>query len=603
MHYSNDHGRDGARGKQRAMTHAERYREPVRGPNARRFSAANTDEARPERRSIGFIVAFLAAAALGGASLPFSFGEMFPRAFTATAVVGFDPAAASKQAIDEMTQRLKAPESLDSVITALSLAREPLVAAAPLADAAAEPGVQGRAANTEIRRTLSGMLNFTPNTAAARLSVSITTPSPVLSVRIANAVASEGVSRTAATALTSEAGLANARKAMEDAEQAYADLAGGPDGEKLDETARATARLESLDADIAAREAALRSLKEESSRVATLKVTDLAASSTLAVPESAQLDAARQKYISAKLELDRLSVDLGARHPRLLAARGALDDSQTRLQDAIRQLDANYKDRVTGAANALKALKTERAKLAPLVESGKSGLDELNRLKADAERLRTAYMESLDASQSGEVAITPAHIVAQASVETVMVEGPSPMLVAAGGALFGLVAGLLWLYATGRREADDDETVDALAEEAMIEPARPVRRVARAMAPAPWRDPYATYAEDERPAPYMRERAAYEDNMAHSARWQDERQDYVYGDDGLWGPPDAENDDRPLADRLRAMLHRQAAMESCSLPRPESDPRASELDEIRRRMASLRERVEHYHTRRDISRF
>ena len=608
MHNSNDHGRDRTRGMARAHARAGQRHEPVRRHDARRFLAANTDEARPERRSIGFIVAFLAAAALGGASLPFSFGEMFPRSFTATSVIGFDPATASKQTIDDMTQRLKAPESLDGVITALNLAREPLVAAVPVVDAGEPSGVQGRAINAEIRRTLSGMMDFAPNTAAARLSVSITTPSPVLSVRIANAMASEGVSRTAASALTDEAGLSAARKAMENAEQAYADLAGGPDGEKLDEAARATARLESLDADISAREAALKSLKDESARVSSLKVADLAGSSTLAIPESAQLDTARQKYISAKLELDRLSVDLGARHPRLLAARSAVDDSQNRLQDAIRQLDVNSRDRVNAAASALKALKAERAKLAPVAESGKAGLEELNRLKAEAERLRTAYMEGLDASQANEGAATPAHIVAQASVETITVDGPSPALVATGGAILGLAAGLLWLYATGRRDDDEeDEAAEpAFADEPAYEAPRPARRAARTVAPAAWRDPYGDDEEDERPAAYSRERAVYEDEWdaytPHSARWPDEREDYVYGDDGLWGPPDAENDDRPLADRLRLMLQRHAAMDERELGRRSMDPREAEMDEIRRRMAALRERVEDYHTRRSVTR-
>lgn len=608
MHYSNDHGRDSTRAKTRANARAGQRREAVRAAETRRFLAANLDEPRPERRSIGFIVAFLAAAALGGASLPFSFGEMFPRAFTATAVIGFDPATASKQTIDEMTQRLKAPESLDGVITALNLSREPLVAVVPVVESGDVSGVQGRAMNAEIRRTLTGMMDFTPNTAAARLSVSITTPSPLLSVRIANAMASEGVSRTAATALTGEAGLASARKAMEDAEQAYADLAGGPDGEKLDEAARATARLESLDADISAREAALKSLKDESARVSSLKVADLAGSSTLAVPESAQLDAARQKYISAKLELDRLSVDLGARHPRLLAARSAVDDNQTRLQEAIRQLDANYKDRVTAAASALKAAKAERAKLAPVAESGKAGLDELNRLKAEAERLRTVYMEGLDASQTSEGAATPAHIVAQASVETISIDGPSPALVAAGGGILGLAAGLLWLYATARRD-DDEEEADAdvaHADEPVYEAPRPARRAPRTIAPASWHDPYGDDFEAERSAAYMRERAIYEDEWnaytPHSPRWQDGREDYVYGDDGLWGPPDAENDDRPLADRLRLMLQRHAAMDEREAGRPSMDPRDAEVDEIRRRMAALRERVADYQTRRSVTR-
>lgn len=607
MHHSKDHGRNGRRGMHGAAARAETHRAPRHSGEPRRFSAANGDEAAPAGRSLGFAVVFLAAAALGGAALPFAFGEMFPRSFTATAIVGFDPAAASRQALDDMMVRLKAPESLDGVVSALDLAREPLVAGLQ----SPEDGGQGRGAdNSRLRRTLTDMLDFQPNIAAARLSVSVMSQSPVLAVRIANAVASEGVNRTAVSALADEAGLAGARRAMENAEQAFADLAGGPDGEKLDKAARDLQRIESLDADIAAREAALRSLKDESARMARSNMSDLAAAVAASGPEAAQLDAARQKYMAAKLELDRLAVDLGTRHPRLVAAQAAAEETRQRLQEAIRQLEAGYRERVGAAETALKSLRRERGRLAPVAESGKAGVEELARLRSEAERLRTVYLEKLDAGQSENAVAAPAHIVAQASVETVTVEGVSPEIIAAGGALAGLAAAALWLYASSRRDEDDededeneraahvaadydDDVDDGDADRFAVAPQRFARQPAEGS-----RDDGRRYEDHDRMPLWERDRDNFGEPLYRADQRHASREDYVYDEDGFWGPPPAENDDMPLADRLRLMLRRHAEMEAREADRLAADPRASEIEEIRRRMASLRERVESYGTRR-----
>lgn len=524
----------------------------------RRFEPANAGtpprpEPLPRARSLAFSLIFAASAALGGAALPFTFGEMFPRSFTATAVVGVEKPAA----VDALASGLRAEENLERIVLDLGLQREPAFAgASPGALAVATDLLSGTERTAAppaaaLQRALAGTLSTMPDRQAGRLSLAVTTADPELSVRIANAFAHRGVEQAAAEALDEAHGLTAARKAAEDAERALADFTAAEGSGSLDEAARRAAEIATRDADIAAREAALATLKSDSARVSALKIADTAANLADLGIDAPAFDDARQKYVAARLDFDRFAADLGPRHPRLLAARSAAEDARNRLQDALRKLDIVYKDKVRAATRALDEAKAARAKLDAGPVEG-DNLDALENLKREADRLRADYLDKLDISRAVPQP-TPARLIDNARMETVIANGASPLLVAVAGAGLGLLAAFAWLYFTGRTRAAEEE-------------GSPVEEPA--------------FAPESLPES---ERGWYEDDE--------------------WGPPPAENDDEPLAERLRALLRRSAAMDEREAERRAGPDRQAELEEIRRRMASLRDRVEAYNARRISSRY
>lgn len=498
------------------------------------------------RRSLGFSLLFAASAALGGAALPFTFGEMFPRSFTATAVVGVEKGEAAAR----LAASLKADETLERVASALDLSREPLLSGTvpgPLAVAgdlltgrdttAALPAVA-------LRRTLSESLSLMPDRRAGQVSLAVTTPSPALSVRIANAFAGDSVSRATEQAVDEAHGLTLARTAAEKAERALADFTAAHAAADPDAAARTQADIAAADAEIASREETLALLRKESGRVSSLDLADAVDRSADLGLDMPSFDEARQKYVAAKLDYDRLTADLGPRHPRLLAARSAADDARNRLQEALRKLDAAYKDRVKTATRALEEAKAARSRLAPVSEGAENELSQQAALQHEADRLRAEYLDRLDISRAAPPPPATVQVLMPARLETVIANGAAPLLVAVAGAGLGLIAAFVWLYASGalRRSGEADSADEPVA---------------------------ADYGFDGA------------------------------NDDDDWGPPPAENDDLPLAERLRAVLRRSAEMDEREAHYPSvGDPREAELEEIRRRMAALRQRVEAYQSNR-----
>lgn len=576
MHYLAEHDRDnGRRGRngysgRAAATlagrseHSSQERDMDVRTQIRRnvLEPANSD--RPVRpvRSLAFSLLFTVSAALGGAALPFTFGEMFPRSFTATAVVGVE----RNETVDAMAARLKNNETFDRLAETLDLRREPALAGratGPLAVATdLLTGAETTSAPpaTALRRSLAETLSLMPDRDAGQLSLAVTTADPLLSVRLANAFAGQGVEQAAASALDAAHGLTAARKAAEEAEKELADFSAVPDDTNLDEASRLAADLEARDADITAREETLATLKVESARIAALKITDMAAGLADAGFDVPVFDDARQKYTAAKLELDQLATELGPRHPRLVAARSATDEARVRLQDALRKLDTVYKDRLKAAMRGLDDAKAARAKLDAGSTDVKNHFTTLETLKQDADRLRADYLDKVDISRAAPAPVT-ARVMSLARPDTVIANGASPAFVAMAGAGMGILLAFAWLYLTGRArvDADEEEATDT----------------------------------DEHTAGEWRR-----DVEPHRGRDGD-----GWRADDVWGPPSAENDDEPLAERLRALLRRSAEMDFRETMRSNSPDRQSELEEIRRRMMSLRHRVQEYNARRDGERY
>lgn len=554
--------------------HPEEGRLSARAPRgaARHFQPANTDDVRYRPvRGLAFSLLFIGAAMLGGAALPFAFGEMFPRSFTATAVLGLE----KHEAVSAMAQRMKAGDTLEQIVQTLDLAREPALAGAapgPLAVATdLLAGTERTAARPAIalQRALASTLSLMPDSASGQLSLAVTTPDAVLSVRIANAFATHSIEQAAAQALDDSLGLTAARKAAEEAERALSDFTASHGSSDIDEASGRAAEIAARDADIATKEAALATLKSDSARVTGLKITDAVSSLAELGIDAPVFDDTRQKYITAKLELDRMAAELGPRHPRLLAARSAAEDARNRLQDALRKLDTVYKDKVKVATRALDEAKTVRARLDAGVTNDQGDLETLASLKHEAERLRADYLDKMDISTAAPRPPAPAHLIAPARLEAVIANGASPLFVSIAGAGIGLLLAFTWLYVAGRARVDEADPEDHESEDGLFAAEHQLDRYHHREAPARHHDVEERYAA------------------------------YTTGDeDDDWLPPPAHNDDQPLAERLRAVLRRSAEMDQREAMRASGSDRQAELEEIRLRMASLRSRVEAYNARR-----
>lgn len=536
----------------------------ARGAVTRRFQPANGD-APPVYggRSPGFIAAFLIAAALGGAALPFTFGDMFPRSFTATAVLGMERG----EPVSAMAARLKETATLENVAAVLDLKREPLLAGGqPGAFAVATDLLTGTEKTASpldaaLSRRLSESLSLMLSREAGQLSLAVTTPDARLSVRIANAFADAGVNRAAAEAVDQAHGLTAAREAAERAERALADFTTRPNtGDRQEET-RLSAEIAAHDAAISELEGTLAEAKDKSARIAALKIADISSGTAQFDFDAPLFDAAREKFVTAKLELDTLSAQLGPRHPRLLAAQKTVEEARTRLQEALRKLDTGAKERVKTVTRALDEAKATRATLQSPAEIAEDP-DRLEVLTREAERLRADYLDRVDISRAAPPPAS-ARILIAASEQTVIVNGPRPAVIAFTGGVFGLLLALGWLF-VGPRLAGAARREDFAPE-----------------------DDNAFETRDSR-------FARHEDRWDGEDDWRDEN----WREDDDWGPPPAHNDDLPLAERLREVLRRSAEMDYRETLRHGGDDRQAELETIRRRMAVLRNRVEAYNARR-----
>lgn len=535
---------------------------------------------RPTGRSILITAVFLASTALGAVALPATLNLFMPGTYTATAILG----AGKAETIAAMASGVRSPVTLDAVATTLDLAHEPSMAGqAPGALSVATDILAGTEKTASlpgatVRRRLAESLSVMPDPRGGSLALATTTSSAELAVRLANAFANAGVDQAAANAVDEAFGLSRAREAAENAERALADFTASQKAAGGEDASHLSAEIAAHDAAVSAREEALATLKDESAHISALKLADLASGKDASGLDAPLLDAARQKYIAAKLEFDRLSAELGPRHPRLLAAKSTADDARNGLQEALRQLDADYKARVRTASRALDEAKSARAALdAGTEKTENTNPGQLEALQREAERLRADYLDKLDISRAAPLPPASARIVRAASLERVVFNGVSSLYAGLAGAGLGLLLAFGWLAFTRTTARDEDDETDFEAEEMPRRPATLLH----------WTE------EDRRPAP---------DSDRSLRLAYDADNDDGYADDDDWGPPPAENDDMPLADRLRMLLRRSAEMDFRETMRSDQPGRQDELEEIRRRMDELRDRVAAYNARRPSSR-
>lgn len=216
----------------------------------------------------------------------------------------------------------------------------------------------------------------------------------------------------------------------------------GRSGERdLDQLARDPARLAEilkLDEELAAARARTEALKAKVEALRAADVESLAGG----LPgefETKALQALRVQYLDIKRQYDKAAVELGPRNPERRAVEAQLKGARERLSAELRRIVNDRQGELQQAIEAEQALATRMA------ETGLSG-EEITRLRQSQETaaaqpdrsITTASIATGAGSTSSDAAV---HIVSRALPAT-QASGPPRTMLAFGGALLGLLAGL-----------------------------------------------------------------------------------------------------------------------------------------------------------------
>ncbi|MGK6314075.1 hypothetical protein [Neorhizobium sp. DT-125] len=554
----------------------------------------------------GMRSAFLKAGALtlAGGLLPLLFVEAVPQKFEAETRLQID--AASESAVSDAVAALRSKASLDNLIRALNLGRgsefsvDRPSAAQVMSDIVSGEETTVAQAESRLRDRLSQAIAATYDRRTGQLAISATASEPDMAARVANMVGDSFHDRIAAAgAGTFDPLVEKLRQTLERAEAALSGFIGETGEQKLSELRRAENEGRQLAAEIADAEAQLADLKQKAAQASAMKLEDVL---NKPLPDSLEytgLDYQRQRHVEAKLAVDQLSGNLGPRHPQLLAAQAALEAARSDIQTALKQLAASLRQQEGAAAKHLAELKAKQAKKPNDKEIAGSAA-RLAALEAAADEARRNYLEALHRSEPGtKVPAARVEVLAPAAAESARALGPSLADISGGGALIGFCLGVALAFFTRRKPLPAD-----MADEAESDPADDADLAIDQHWPETLSEQQGAFADDD---PVSREPAYNEPQSPSRPRYP------------------APANDSPLADHIREMLManrrpipeadlpplvaaaisgRFSETPSYTMPRfsHEDSRKAEELEELRREMAELRERVQLYSARRSAAR-
>jgi len=555
----------------------------------------------------GMRSAFLKAGALtlAGGLLPLLFVEAVPQKFQAETRLQVE--AAGESAVSEAVAALRSKASLDNLIRALNLGRNSEFsvdrpsAARVMSDIVSGEETTVAQAENRLRDRLSQAIAATYDRSTGQLVISVTASQPDMAARIANMVGDSLHDRIVVAGVgTSDPLVERLRQTLERAEAALSGFIGETGEQKLSQLRRAESESRQLAAEIADAETQLADLKQKAAQASAMKLEDVL---NKPLPDSLEftgLDYQRQRHVEAKLAVDQLSGNLGPRHPQLLAAQGALEAARADIQTALKQLATSLRQQESAAAKHLAQLRTKQAGK-PDDEQIAGSAARLAALETAADEARRNYLEALHRSEAEtRVSAAKVEVLAPAAAENAQTLGPSLAEISGGGALIGFCLGVAFAFFTRRKPLQVDMVDEA--ESGLLDEADHADGQR-------WPEtvPEAQNAFGEDDDPVHHEPAYHEPQPFSRPRYP------------------APANDSPLADHIREMLManrrpvpesdlpplvaavmsgRLADAPSYTTPRfSEEDIRkAEELEELRREMAELRERVQLYSARRSVAR-
>ena len=430
---------------QAAIPHAEPLLPPAAAPAHRFADEAPTPVSNPDVLRWADIfrpasLAFVAVATVLGAAVPAFLTESPPR-FAAEARLETH-ADAPPGWIDAVARRVTSPHSLAQAVAKLKLDRDPeftggdggaLAVAAELFSGGGDASAPSRA-QASLRKAVA--VNADGRAGALRLSV--TTGDGEKSARIANLLADAAVydatiADDAGTAATS------ASRAAYDRATAALDAFSYENGaDRIKAALEMQKQRDDLKTAVAAAEKAATAAKAKLAAAKAAKLSDVLEGALDEAVSSPALEDLRQKYVAAKATLSQLSVDLGPRHPRLIAQKATVDGLTAGMQAELRRL-AGATDVELAAATADQKRLSDRLSALDR-QSGGVDMTRLTALRNDVETARTAY-EASSTQPAGHAAGVPLSVVTPAVGVAVDDQGSTTL--EAAGSLLALAASLL----------------------------------------------------------------------------------------------------------------------------------------------------------------
>ncbi|NTG50049.1 sugar transporter [Agrobacterium rhizogenes] len=408
----------------------------------------------------------VAGAVLGAAAIP-----MLPQKFTAETSLYFDPRQTggvdSSQSppiapeliltmIDSQTQILSSGKVLGRVVDALKLDQDPQFNGGASGDAAKYMAVTVLAKAVQIAREASTYV----------VSLKVTTRDPQKSAGIANQLVASFIEEEGKAAASSyqtsntalDGRLEDLREQVRAAEKAAEAYRADNDMVAVGGNLMSDKRLTALNDMLVVAQQKTIEAKARADAADRLSFTDVVSNgpSATATAASTPLSSLRQQYAVLAANVGSLQSQLGARHPRLLAAKSSLDslaaEIRSELQRQTTSARADYDQAQKAEQDIAKELAVQKA--SQVNTSGKLvGLNELERKAAAA---RDAYQAVL--KRSGQT--SDARDLSQSNIRVISeaeppltADGPSrKVMMVAGliaGALFGMGLGMAFAVLVG----------------------------------------------------------------------------------------------------------------------------------------------------------
>ncbi len=334
---------------------------------------------------------FIAATALAGAAIPTLLAP--PPLYVSQAVLHAEGEGRGRQALlDVAAKRVVAPSVLSDIVARMKLDRDPeftgsragaLGVAVELLSGSGNASDAPSRAQATLRKDIA--VDIDGQTGLLRLIV--TSGDPARSADIANRLViatlyDPAVAKAAGTSLGAETASDRSRKELDRASAALAEFKVRYGEDRI---VAAEALRQQLDVQIKAADLAVRTAK---ARLAAVKSATPASVLTGALSgglSSPGLDDLRSRYNAAKSQLTQLSVQLGPRHPRLLAQQATVDDLAANMRSQLQRLA------VSSEADVKAALEKQAALSAQMTAASQGGSDvDLSRLAQLQDAVTTA---------------------------------------------------------------------------------------------------------------------------------------------------------------------------------------------------------------------
>lgn len=403
-------------------------------------------------RKLLILALAVAGAVLGAGVMP-----LLPKKFTAASTLYFDP---RQVGLSDTAQSSVSPEMISTMIdsqvqilTSGKVLRR-VADALKLTDDPEFGGGKGDATSAyAVTDALQRALVIAREAGTYVVSLRATTKDPAKSARIANQVvtsflqeensASSNLYENTSSALDGR--LNDLRQKVQEAEQAVETFRADNDMVTADGNLISDQRLTSLNALLVTAQDKTIQARTRADAASNLSFEDVVSgngSSDTAV--SSSLVSLRQQYAALAANIGSLEAQLGARHPRLLAARSSLESLAEEIRNELRRRASSARAEYDQAKKAEDEVAKELAVQKALQVNSSDKLVELNELQRKATAAREIYETVLKRSSqtSEEQNLTQNNIRVISEAEPpVKPDGPGRSILMISGLMGGFFAG------------------------------------------------------------------------------------------------------------------------------------------------------------------